>query len=174
MRVVLRMAALLLAGVLAGGYGAAPATAETLKAFKVSAVIANGCAITSTSGSNWGNIALGTVQGVTTGTVQASLLASGNAGIQMTCTPGMTANLTADTGQNVSSGGVRQMANGTARIPYLLYANGSTTPWTTQTVALAFPSGTQSQLFPVVAKATLAGAMAAGAYSDTVQVTVSW
>jgi spore coat protein U-like protein len=173
MRVVHRMAALLLAGALAGGYGASPATAETSKSFQVSAVIANGCAVATTSGGTWGNIDLGTVQGVATGTVQASLLANANAGIQIDCTPGMTANLTADTGLN-ATGGTRQLANGTARIAYQLYGNGSATPWTSQSIALAFPVGTSRQLFPVVAKATLAGANKAGAYSDTVRVTVSW
>jgi spore coat protein U-like protein len=173
MRVVHRMAALLLAGALAGGLGATSATAETSKSFQVSAVIANGCAITSVSGSSWGNINLGTVQGVTTGTVQASLVSGGLAGLQIDCTPGMTANLSADTGLN-GSGSQRQLANGTARIAYQLYANGSQTPWTSQSVALAFPVGTSRQLFPVVAKATLSGAMKAGAYADTVTVTVSW
>lgn len=111
--------------------------------------------------------------GVTTGTVQASLLASGRAGIQIDCTPGMTASLTADTGDNAISG-VRQLASGTVRVPYQLYANGSSTAWTTQAVSLAFPVGTQRQLFPVIAKATLSGPTQAGAYSDTVRVTLSW
>ncbi|WBO23010.1 spore coat protein U domain-containing protein [Sphingomonas abietis] len=175
MPVIVRMVVLTLAGATAGGWCATSATAETSKSFQVSAVIANGCSVTTTSSGTgtWGNIALGTVSGITTGTVQASLLSGSSAGIQIDCTPGMTANLTADTGNNAISG-VRQLANGTARIPYLLYANGSSTAWTTQAVALSFPVGTSHMSVPVVAKATLSSPSTAGAYSDTVRVTLSW
>jgi spore coat protein U-like protein len=175
MPVAYRMVATMLAGVIAGGCGATSATAETSKSFQVSAVVANGCSVTTTSSGTgtWGNIGLGTVSGVTTGTVQASLLSSGNAGIQIDCTPGMTASMTADSGNNAVSG-VRQLASGTARIPYQLYANGSGTAWTTQAVALTFPVGTSHQNVPVIAKATLGPPTKTGAYADTVRVTLSW
>jgi spore coat protein U-like protein len=175
MPVAYRMAALMLAGAVAGGCGATSATAETLKSFQVSAVVANGCSVTTSGGaSSWGSIDLGTVSGITNGTVQASLLANGTAGIQIDCTPGMTASVTADTGLNPSSGGVRQLASGTSKVPYQLYANGSNTPWTTNAIALSFPVGTSHMSVPVVAKATLAGATKAGAYADTVRVTLTW
>jgi spore coat protein U-like protein len=175
MPVAYRMAALMLAGAVAGGCGATSATAETLKSFQVSAVVANGCSVTTSGGaSSWGSIDLGTVSGITNGTVQAGLLANGTAGIQIDCTPGMTASVTADTGLNPSSGGVRQLASGTSKVPYQLYANGSNTPWTTNAIALSFPVGTSHMSVPVVAKATLAGATKAGAYADTVRVTLTW
>ena len=170
-----RMAALMLAGAVAGGCGATPATAATLKAFQVSAVVANGCSVTTSGGAgSWGSIDLGTVPGITSGTVQASLLSNGIAGIQIDCTPGMTASVSADTGLNPGSGGVRQLASGTSTVPYSLYANGSNTPWTTNAIALSFPVGTSHLSVPVVAKATLSGATKAGAYADTVRVTLSW
>ncbi|MBA2934769.1 spore coat protein U domain-containing protein [Sphingomonas sp. CGMCC 1.13654] len=175
MPVAYRMAALVLAGAVAGGCGATSATAETSKAFQVSAVVANGCSVTTSGGaSNWGSIDLGTVSGVTSGTVQASLLSNGTAGIQIDCTPGMTASVSADTGLNPTSGGVRQLVSGTSKVPYLLYANGSNTAWTTNAIALSFPVGTSHLSMPVVAKATLSGATKAGAYADTVRVTLSW
>jgi spore coat protein U-like protein len=174
MPVVHRMAALMLAGAFAGGCGVTSAAAETLKSFQVSAVVANGCAVTTSGGSSWGSIDLGTVSGVATGTVQASLLQNGNAGIQFDCTPGMTASVSADTGLNPTSGGVRQMISGTSAVPYLLFANGSNTPWTSNAIALSFPVGTSHLSVPVVAKATLSGTRRAGAYADTVRVTLSW
>ncbi|MDH7639778.1 spore coat protein U domain-containing protein [Sphingomonas oryzagri] len=174
MPVAYRMAAAMLAGALAGGLGAAPATAETSKSFQVSAVVANGCSVTTSGGSSWGSIDLGTVSGVSTATVQASLLQSGQAGLQIDCTPGMTASVTADTGLTPTTGGVRQLASGTSTVPYLLYANGSNVPWTTNAIALSFPVGTSHLSVPIVAKATLAGATRAGAYADTVRVTLSW
>jgi spore coat protein U-like protein len=175
MPVAYRMAAMMLAGAVAGGCGATSATAETSKSFQVSAVVANGCSVTTSGGaSSWGNIDLGTVSGVTSGTVQASLLSNGTAGIQIDCTPGMTASVSADTGLNPSSGGVRQLISGTSKVPYLLYANGSNTPWTTNAIALSFPVGTSHLSVPVVAKTTLSGATKAGAYADTVRVTLSW
>jgi spore coat protein U-like protein len=173
MPVSFRMAAMMLAGAVAGGCGATSATAETVKSFQVSAVVANGCSVTTTGGSSWGSIDLGTVSAVTAGTVQASLLQNGSAGLQLDCTPGMTASVTADTGLN-ASGGIRQLASGTARVPYLLYANGSSTPWTTNAIALSFPVGTSHLSLPVVARATLSGTRPAGAYADTVRVTLSW
>lgn len=161
-----------LIGLLAGG----PASAQMTKAFQVSADIVNGCLVATGGSGHWGDIALGSVSSSATGTVEADLLSGGANGIQIDCTPGLTVSLTADNG-NQPSGGVRQLAiagNAGARVPYQLYANGSATPWTSQAVSLSFPAGTSHMAFPVHAKATLPGSMVAGAYSDTVRVTLSW
>jgi spore coat protein U-like protein len=174
MPVAYRMAATMLASAIAGGWGATSATAETSKSFQVSAVIANGCAVSTSGGGSWGSIDLGTVAGVSTGTVQANLVSSGNAGIQLDCTPGMTVNVTADTGLTPNGSGVRQLASGTNTVPYLLYVNGSNTPWTSQAIPLTFATGTSHLALPVTAKATLSGAQKAGAYADTVRVTFTW
>jgi spore coat protein U-like protein len=155
---------------------AGTASAETQKSFSVAAVIATGCAITTAGGGTWGDISLGSVNGLTTGTIQADLLSGSASGIQLNCTPGTTVNITADNGNNAVAS-VRQLVyatNATSLIPYLLYANGSATAWTTQAIPLSFVVGTSQQIFPVRAKATLSGPTRAGAYSDTVRVTVSW
>ena len=55
-----------------------------------------------------------------------------------------------------------------------LFAGGSATPWTTQSIALSFASGTTRRTLPSRGVATLSGAMAAGVYSDTVRITLSW
>lgn len=155
---------------------AAPAAAETAKAFTISADIVTGCQITLAAGGNWGKITLPGAAGIQSGTVQADLLSGSSSGIQLECTPGTQLSVTADTGNQPISG-VRQLGisgNPAARIPYQLYANGSPTPWTTQSVALAFPVGTSKQLFPVSATATLPGQQRAGTYTDTVRITLAW
>jgi spore coat protein U-like protein len=156
---------------------ATPAQCETTKVFTVGATIENGCAIIADSaGAGWGRIALGTVTGLSGQAVTGSLLSSGATGIQMDCTPGMTVGVAADQG-NQASGGIRRLVNATSStnlVPYALFANGSTTPWTTQSIALSFPLGTTHQSLPVSAKVTLSSPTMGGSYSDTVRITVSW
>ncbi|CAN5245808.1 spore coat U domain-containing protein [soil metagenome] len=156
---------------------AVPASAETSRTFQVAATVAQGCLVaTNSGGGTWGNIDLGTVSGIGAQSASGNLLSSGITGIQMDCTPGSTVSVTANQGNNGSPGG-RQLVhagNATSLIPYLLYANGSATPWTTQAVSLSFSAGTSHFSLPVRAVANLLGPTRGGAYSDTVQITVSW
>ncbi len=152
------------------------ANAETQKNFTVSAVIATGCSIATNAGGRWGDINLGTVSGLASGTVEADLLNGAASGIQLNCTPGTSVSVSADAGDHAVAG-VRQLAHstvGSSLIAYQLFANGGTTPWTTQGMGLSFPVGTSHLQLPVKAKATLAAPMRGGAYSDTVRVTVTW
>jgi spore coat protein U-like protein len=156
--------------------GAAPAQAITQQNFHVAADIVNGCAVTTSGSGNWGTIDLGTVAGTLAGTAEADLLSGAASGLQIDCTPGMTVSISADNGLQPLAG-MRRLAIGgdlTTPIPYQLYANGSATPWTTQAIALVFPVGTSRQLLPVHAKATLSGSTKAGAYQDTVHITLAW
>lgn len=164
------------AAALAAGCLAAPAAAETTKTFTVAATIASGCLVANGGGGSWGNIDLGTVSGMAAQAVSANLLSGGVSGLQLDCTPGMTANVTADAGLNAAAGTRRLVNAGNAGspVPYLLYANGGSTPWTTQTVPLAFPVGTSRLSLPVRAVATVPAAARTGTYSDTVRITVSW
>lgn len=170
----MRVIAILLSGALC--LAGAPARAELTKSFQLSAVIANGCSVATTGTGTWGDIDLGSVSSVTSGSTSANLLSGGNTGMQVSCTPGLSVQVSADNG-NQPAGGVRQMVNSTssaAKVPYQLYANNSATPWTTQTITLSFPAGTSLQSLPVKATATLSAPTPAGAYSDTVRVTLSW
>lgn len=147
--------------------------AETSKSFQVSATIANGCAVTSGAGGNWGTINLGTVAGTHSGNAEAGLISGAVSGIQVDCTPGMSVNLTANSGLN-PAGGVRQLASQAERIGYELRVGSGATNWTSQAIGLAFPLGTSRQTLPVVARVNLSGTAKAGAYSDSVQVTLTW
>jgi spore coat protein U-like protein len=153
----------------------APACAETSKSFQVSADIAKGCIVATNGVGQWGKIDFGTVSGVAQGTVDADLLSGAASGIQIDCTPNTTAYVTVDNGDHAANG-VRQLAIGAngPQIPYVLFANGGNTPWTTQSVALSFPIGTSRRVLPVRGRATLTRPMTAGAYTDTVRVTLTW
>ncbi|WP_156680822.1 Csu type fimbrial protein [Sphingomonas profundi] len=163
---------LCLAVLLAG----APAAAETSQSFQVSARIASGCVIATAAGGQWGTIDFGTVSGVAQGNVEANLASSAAAGISIECTPGITASLSADTGGNAANG-VRRLATtgtGGTPIPYQLLLDNGATVWTTQSVPLAFTPGATKRVLPIRGRALLARPMAAGAYADTVRVTLSW
>lgn len=156
----------------------APARAETSKPFTVGATIASGCVVSTHTGGGgtWGAINLGSAPGLTAQNVSASLVSNGQSGLQLACTPGTTANVTADQGLH-SAGGFRNLAHASqagSQIRYQLYANNSATPWTTQAVAVSFGAGVQAQSLPVTAVASIPGPIASGGYADTVQVTVSW
>lgn len=153
----------------------ATAAAETTKSFQVSADIVRGCIVASNASGEWGKIDFGTVSGVTSGTVDANLLSGAVSGIQIDCTPNTTASLTVDNGDHAANG-VRRMGLGTTAyaIPYQLFADGSSTPWTTDAVAVSFSSGVSRKVLPIRGRAILTSPMAAGAYSDTVRVTLTW
>jgi spore coat protein U-like protein len=143
---------------------------------QVSATIVKGCTIAATGAGQWGSIDFGTVNGMAQGTTDASLISTAGAGIQLECTPGTTISVSADNGTHASNGVRRLGLNGgtTATVSYQLFADGSTTPWTTQALSIAFPVGTSKRSLPVLGRATFARPMTAGAYSDTVRVTITW
>lgn len=149
--------------------------ADRRVSFLVGASVVNGCTVASDASGNWGDIALGTVAGVPGTVASGSLTAAGLAGISIDCTPGADVTVTADQGLYALSGARRLAPSaGADRIPYRLFVDGGTTPWTTQSVRLAFPVGAQRRLLPIRAEATLPGMVAAGRYTDTVRVTLSF
>lgn len=153
----------------------AHAASPAQQSFQVSADIVAGCSVATSGSSQWGSIDLGTVTGIQSGTVSAALVSTGGAGLQIDCTPGTAVSVSADTGSN-PNGGVRRLAltgNAARTIPYRLYVNGAT-EWTTQSIPVVFGTGVSRVTLPVTGTATLAGSQTAGAYSDTVRVTLAW
>ena len=152
-----------------------PALAEMSKPFPITALVVNGCSVVTDGSGRWGTIDLGTTPGAAGATIQSSLVSAGGAGIAIDCTPGVSAALAADGGDNAVAGGrFLKLAGGTATIPYQLYADGSSTPWTTGTVSLPFTPSTGRRLVPVRSVATLSAPTPAGTYTDTVRVTLTW
>ncbi|MEH3047325.1 Csu type fimbrial protein [Sphingomonas adhaesiva] len=153
---------------------ASPAAAETAKPFEVSARILPGCLVATDAGGRWGTIDLGRVAGVPGSIGDATLVSTAGAGLSIECTPGMTVNVTADTGDHAAAGERRlQRSGGTDTIAYRLFADGSSTPWAGAAVPLSFAAG-GTRLLPVRARATLTAPVAAGTYTDTVRITLSW
>lgn len=148
------------------------AKAETARSFKVSATIASGCAVTVDGTGAWGSIDLGTANGATGGTLEAGV----TNGLQLACTPGTVATISADAGEHARAG-VPQLAHAAdaaSLIPYHLFVNGGTVPWEGQSIALTFPAGTARLSLPVRARATVPRPARAGRYADVVRITVHW
>lgn len=154
----------------------APAAAQDRRAsFRVSAVVAAGCTVSSEAGGSWGRIDMGSIPGVGAGVASGSLVSGGVAGLVIGCTPETNASLTADAGENAASGQRRlRRTGGGATIPYQLRIGAAADAWNLQPVALAFPAGISRRTLPVSATTSLTGAVAAGTYSDTVRVTLTF
>lgn len=153
--------------------GAAPAWAQTRADFAVSAMVVNGCAVAVDAGGVLGRIDFGTLPGTASQNVDAELLSGGGTGIAIECTPGTTASVAADMGDH-ASGGERRLGSGSNRIAYRLLVGDGLVVWGSQSLALSFPSGGASQRLAVRGRAVLTGAHAAGTYTDTVRITISW
>ena len=152
---------------------AVPSQAQTHADFTVSARVVNGCAVALDGGGVLGRIDFGAVPGTAHQSVEADLLSDSGTGIAIECTPGATANLSADMGDH-AAGGERGLGHGANRIAYRLLVGSGATVWGSQSVALSFPVGGGAQRLALKGRATLTGAHAAGFYTDTVRVTVSW
>ncbi len=152
---------------------AVPAQAQTHAEFTVSARVVNGCVVAVDGSGALGRIDFGTMPGTASESVEADLFSGSGAGIAIECTPGATANLSADMGEH-ATGGERRLGNGMNRIGYRLLVGSTATVWGSQSVALSFPVGGGPQRLALKGRATLTGAHAAGLYTDTVRVTVTW
>ncbi len=147
--------------------------AQTRADLSVAARIVNGCAVALDAGGVVGRIDFGTLPGTASQSVEADLLSGGATGIAIECTPGATASVSADMGDH-ASGGERRMGSGADHIAYRLSLGSGPGEWGTQPVALSFPTGGGAQRLTLKGRAILTGAHAAGRYTDTVRVTVSW
>jgi spore coat protein U-like protein len=155
---------------------AMPAQAgERRQTFEIAATIVRGCTVATDAGGRWGAIALGTVQGLRGASATGTLVSGGVAGLALSCTPGTTVNVAADTGDHAAAGQRRLMrSGGSESVPYTLYADGATTAWSLQPLAITFPAGVSTRTLPVTAAATLTAALPAGTYTDTVRVTLTF
>ena len=174
--ILLLLPALVPVAVLGAVLVASPAGADDRRAsFQVSAAVVAGCTVTSDAAGSWGRIDMGSVPGLTGQAASGTLIAGGVAGITVGCTPETSATLAADAGENASGGRRRLRRAGAAdTLPYQLRVGDGALAWDAQPVTLAFPAGTSRRTLPVSATATLPGPAAAGAYADTVRVTLTF
>ncbi|KVL51683.1 spore coat protein [Burkholderia cepacia] len=151
-------------------------------------VLTTGCAIDAGSGSNgattFGILDFGTQPSGFTGSLNSQATGGGSTTPQVTCSPDVTSvQVTVDGGQNAGKGtgigaGTRALANGSAYVPYEIYADSAHAKrydaGKPQAVAVPTP-GTAFEL-PIygIANKTSHGALAAGTYTDMLNVTLVW
>ncbi|VWC38702.1 spore coat protein U domain-contain protein [Burkholderia aenigmatica] len=153
-------------------------------------VLTTGCAIDAGSGStgnstNLGTLDFGTQPSGFTGALTAQAAGGGSAGAtQVTCSPDVTAlQVTIDGGQNLGKGvavgaGTRALASGSSYVPYEVYADSARSvqyvAGTVQSVPVPAPgSAFNLPIYGAINK-TSRGALSAGTYTDTLNVTLGW
>ncbi len=125
------------------------------------------------------NVAFGSYDAIGTNHV-TPLYATGV--VQVVCSYGAAYTVALDQGTNAASGStnaipLRQMASGSYRLPYFFYQDsGHTTVWGNTVGTSVSATGTNAYVNETVYGAIAAGqiAAAAGSYTDTVTVTVSY
>ncbi len=151
----------------------------------------SGCIVSgapgATSGINLGALDFGTQPSTFTGVLTAT--ASGGVGgagaTQVTCSPDVTAlNVTVSAGNNAGQGsgvgtGTRAMKFGTSYLPYEVYSDAAMTtayPTAATSLGIVLPGTGAPVGLPVFGRVnkTSVNAIAAGTYTDVLQVTVAW
>jgi spore coat protein U-like protein len=167
---------------LVGGVALSPAHAGSSSgtigvALNVSAACAvNGGSQTSGSLGQLGTIQFADQPG-TFGNVDAAMVASGQGGnaISVLCSPGLTPSMTIGSGAHDASS-THYLASGSNQVAYHLYSDSNRSNEITigQSISLGTAAST-ALTQPIYARVNSGGqVLAAGAYTDTVQVTLSW
>ncbi len=159
--------------------GAPAATIPTGARFSVGATVQNGCLVAGnpaqTAGLAFGQIGFGTWPALATGRQTAALGPAGGSQALLQCTAGTTVQLLLDAGQH-ALGSQRRLANGAGYfLPYDLTLASTGNQPVLPNVAVGLALGATPQALPLQGSVVLPGTgVAAGTYTDTVQVTVSW
>lgn len=146
--------------------------------FTVGATVQNGCVVTSAptldTGLAFGQINFGSFPALAGGNRSAALSMTGGVQALLLCTAGVNVRLTLDAGQH-ADGLQRRLSNGSRFLPYSLNLTSAGNPPVVPLVPIGISVGSTAQALPLQASITLpATGVAAGTYTDTVQVTVSW
>lgn len=155
------------------------AAIPTTASFAVNAAIVPGCMVSGNAaqvtGVAFGQADFGTHSAVNAGTLWVIAGAGSGGQASLQCTPGTTVQVTVNGGLH-ALGAQRRLANGAGRyIPYVLdLMAGIATPLAPN-VPASLALGSTATTLPVRATAIMPGTgLAAGLYTDTVQVTLSW
>lgn len=156
-------------------YGTPAVFATTTQSFLVSANIVPGCLIQGLSGGLLGTLSFGSYPGTHNANVNAAF--SQASGLTLTCTPGVVLNMTIDGGTNYNGARNLKQSGDATYIPYRLYTDsahtGASEILVNQSVSLGSSTGGNITL-PLYGVAQLNGFSAAGTYTDTLSVTLSW
>lgn len=169
----------LAAVLLSASSGVMPASTPTTATMLVSASVVRGCVVSGapqqTAGVSFGRVDFGTHPAVGAATPVA--LAGGGMSLQarIECTPDTTAHISVNAGLH-AQGTQRRMSNNAGMfVPYSLALVGAGTAQLAPDTVVDLPIGVTATALPIVGTATLPGiGLAAGIYTDTVQVTLTW
>jgi spore coat protein U-like protein len=178
----LRLSGALIAAVAVATVGTAPAQAagSSTGTIGVSLNVTAACAVNGATSiaanlGQVGSIAFADQPGLF-GNTDASMVATGGgAGLSVLCSPGSTPTFTVGAGNNDASG-VHYMASGTNKLAYHLFSDSGRTNeiGIGQSISLGTATSTAFNV-PIYGRVSSNGAViAAGSYTDTVQVTVAW
>ncbi|WP_295956861.1 spore coat U domain-containing protein [Rhodoferax sp.] len=165
------------------GWGASMALAATpiptTASFAVNATVLPGCLVvgntTQTAGVGFGMLDFGTHSAAASGTMSASLTASGGSMAQVQCTPGAAVMVTMDGGLHVLGSQRRLKMGANSYLPYALYISSSMSTPFQPGVGVSVDTSAGAMTLPVYGVATWpSGGLPGGQYSDTVQVVFSW
>ncbi|RDE07131.1 spore coat U domain-containing protein [Sphingomonas aracearum] len=153
--------------VLAGLFGSAPAFAQQTTQFQVTLTIQAECRLTSASDLAFGN----------TGVIQAAITSTSNIGVQCTNTTPYNIGLNAGAGTGATVDARRMTSGAGATVTYQLFRDAARTQiWgnTAGTNTLAGTGNGAVQTVQVYGLVPAQTTPAAGSYTDTVQVTVTF
>lgn len=139
-----------------------------------SACVVNGASnVTSTFG-NAGNLAFVDQPGLF-GNVDAQVQTSGGGALSVLCSPGASPSLTLGSGQHDNSG-QRFLQAGSSTIAYRLFSDAARTQEIAVGGSIPLGSATSAPIsVPIYGRVNSGGAvLAAGSYTDTVAVTLTW
>nr|WP_321891690.1 spore coat protein U domain-containing protein [Burkholderia cenocepacia] len=151
-------------------------------------VLTTGCAINAGSGSvgatTFGTLDFGAQPGGFMGSLDSQATGGGSAATQVTCSPDVASlQVTIDGGRNAGKGagigsGTRALTNGAAYVPYEVYADSAHSKQyvagTAQSVAVSTPGAAFTLPIYAIANKTSSSALAAGTYTDVLNVTLGW
>lgn len=151
---------------------------EKTATFTVSAEVVNGCVFGSSSAASAapGTLDFGTLADLSSHVDATSV--SGAGSIVVTCTPGTSLTIAFDNGSNGGDSSARYLSNGSGtQLAYQLYQDAAhASVWGSGALAYSIASfPATAQTLPVYGRLFASGtAPAAGTYSDTVTVTLTW
>ncbi|WDD91517.1 spore coat U domain-containing protein [Burkholderia sp. FERM BP-3421] len=152
-------------------------------------MLTSGCVINAGGGSvgatSFGTLDFGMQPSGFTGSLRSAVSGSGSSGAaQITCSPDVAAvQVTVDAGRHGGKGagigaGTRAVSNGASYVPYEIYADkaGSTqyVSDTAQTISVPTPGAAFDLPVYGVANKVSPSALDAGAYNDTLSITLGW
>ncbi len=166
------------AALLAAPALAVPASIPTTAPMLVTASVVRGCIVSGapqqTANVPFGRIDFGTHPAVGAASITA-LAGGGGLQARIECTPGTQASISANAGLH-AQGTQRRLSNNAGQfIPYALALAGAATAPLPPNTVVDLPLGATATALPIVGTASLPGSgLAAGLYTDTVQVTLTW